>query len=1079
MKHFNLKMIVSVLFCIWTLSGYSQSRKISGTVITTEKLPLVGVTVLATGTNVGTTTGAKGEFSLNVPQKATTLTVSFLGYKTEVVQLGTKASITVTLQEDAIGIDEIVAIGYGHARRSDVTGSVSSVSAAEIEGKVALSIDDLLKGRVAGLRVSTQDGAPGASASIKIRGGTSISASSEPLYVIDGFPVMSTANDYTVGSIGGIGSNTNPLSELNPEDIKSIDILKDASATAIYGSRGANGVIIITTKQAGDEKGSVSYSGYYSVAMKPELVSMMDSKEYRTVLNEKKRYLIGTNGTPVGNNIFSQNNWNAYQAGLEELRGTDWSTVPNTNWQEEIYRLGRTMKHQITLAGGNLRTRYIAVADYSDIKGIVKHTDYTRLNGRVSVDHKINNWLSFKTNDTYTWSEHNGITQASGSATNAGAGIFLRALRYYPDRSIEEEVLDEDEDNPIPVSNPYVLLKYAVRRKLSQSFTTNNSFEARILPELVFKTSLSAKITNIKQDQFYSKKTGIGQQVGGKARIGYIYGQDLLNENILTYAKTFNGVHKLDAMGGFTLQRYKREEFVANAQDFPNEDLGIYDISVGTVLSPPSSHVSAWSLMSFLARVNYGYNDKYLLTASIRADGSSRFAKGGKWGYFPSAAMAWRVSQEKFLRDSKVIDNLKLRASFGITGNQEISLYRSKQTYKTVNVAFDDLVSRGYQINTIRNDDLTWETTTQTDAGFDLSMFGGRLALSADWYYKLTEDLLLTVPTLYSGGMGTTLMNIGKVENQGVELSLFAEILKADPRSKKLGWTFDFNISHNKNRVLSLGSTNEFYRSITYADPAKDQVIVRVGESLGSWYGYETDGIFQYKDPDMDRLKTVNGATPTAGDWKFKDQNKDGVIDEADRVILGSSAPLFYGGFSTSLKYRNFDLAVTFEYSYGAKIFNATGMMLSDLSVNTNYPTAARDRWVGPDWQTENGNVVIGSDGLPIAIPGTGNPSNKMPRAGYNMSYQLQDNYLEDGSYLRLSNIRLRYAFSRKLCRQLRLKGCSVYVSANNLFVLTNYKGSDPDVNIDPNGYGNIMGGYDFDAYPRSRIFTIGLNINL
>ena len=618
-----------------------------------------------------------------------------------------------------------------------------------------------------------------------------------------------------------------------------------------------------------------------------------------------------------------------------------------------------------------------------------------------------------------------------------------------------------------------------MRRKLNQTFTTNNAFEAKILPKLIFKTTFSARLQNIKQDQFYSKNTGIGQSVGGRARIGYIYSQDLLNENTLSYNKTFNRIHKLDALAGFTLQRYKKEEFVANAQNFPNEDLGIYDISVGTVLSPPNSEVREWSLMSFLARINYSYNNKYLLTASIRADGSSRFAQGHKWGYFPSAALAWRVSQENFLQDSRVVNNLKLRASFGVTGNQEINLYRSKQTYKTVNVGFDNMVDRGYQISTIRNDNLTWETTTQTDVGFDLSMFGSRLAINGDWYYKLTEDLLLTVPTLYSGGMASTLMNIGKIENTGVELSLFAEILQAKPGSKQFGWTFDFNISHNKNRVLSLGSTNEFYRSINYADPAKDQVIVRVGESLGNWFGYQTDGIFQYKDPDLDRIKTVNGTTPAAGDWKFVDQNGDNVIDEDDRVILGCSAPRFYGGFSTNFKYRNFDLSLSFEYSYGATIFNATQMMITDFSSNTNLPKSALNRWVGPDWQTDsNGTIILDSDGQPIAIPDTGNPTNSMPRAGYGMTYQLQDNYLEDGSYLRLSNVKLRYSFSRKVCNKLHLKACSAYLSASNLFILTGYSGSDPDVNIDPNGYGNIMSGYDFDAYPRSRVFTIGLNIN-
>lgn len=1090
MRNFNLKFTctLTVMLCVLTMFGHSQSRKVNGTVISPEDEPLIGVSVVIPGTTIGVITNAKGGFTIDVPKGKNELKISCLGYKPQIMQLGSKTNITITLQEDAIALDEVVAIGYGHARRSDVTGSVASISGAEIEGKAATSVDDLLRGRVAGVKVGAQDGAPGASTSIKIRGGTSINASSEPLYVIDGFPMMNSSSDFTVGSIGGVGSNTSPLADINPEDIKSIDILKDASATAIYGSRGANGVIIITTKQAKDEKSNISYTGYYAVSEQPDIYPMMNSENYRIAMNEKRRYLRGTTGNPTdpsGNNIVGQGNWDNYLDKLTGINGTDWNTVPNTNWQKEIYRLGQSTKHQVTISGGNAKTKYIAVADYYWLDGIVKNTDYSRASGRISVEHDVFKWMNFKSNNSYAWSEQNGITQASGGSAGGGesAGIFFRALRYYPDRSPQDGIYAGDEigegDSDMDLSNPYVLLKHALRRKMNQSFSTNNALTIKFLPNLVLKSSLNIRMVNVKQDQFYSKMTGMGLADDGRARIGAIYTQDILNENILTWNKTYNRVHKFDFMGGFTLERFNREEFVANAKGFPNEYLGIYDIGVGTRLAIPSSGVTEWSLMSFLSRFNYNYNDKYLLTASIRADGSSRFAPGNKWGYFPSAAVAWRVSQEDFLRNSRAISNLKVRASYGITGNQEISLYRSMQTYRSTEVAFNDTVERGYVINAIANKNLTWETTAQSDLGVDISFLSNRISLSADLYYKLTKDLLLSVPTMLSSGIRTQLMNLGQVENKGLELTMNTEILKSRPRSKKLGWTFDVNYTMNKNRVLSLGTTNEFFRSLNYADQqAKDQILVRTNNPLGTWFGYQVSGIIQYKDPYLDRISTILGSTPTAGDYKFVDQNGDNKIDEADRVNLGCSQPKFYGGFSTTLRYRDFDLSMTFEYSYGAKLFNATKALISDPNSQSNLPASMANRWVGPDWQNVDGQLIFGADGLPVAIPGTGNPSNTTPRIGSKITYQLQSNYIEDGSYLRLSNVKLRYAFPLSLCKKLGLGYCAAYFSANNLWLLTNYTGSDPDVNIDPQGYGNIMGGYDFDAYPRSRMYTLGLTIN-
>ena len=1082
MMKFNLILRwLILLFCFFVFvpQSYGQTLKITGTVMTlTDRTPVVGATVVIQGKSKGTVTNAKGTFTLEVP-KGAKLVISSMGYKSVEQIINNSKPLEIFLEEDAIMMEEVVAIGYGHARRSDVTGAVASLGTEDIEGRVATSIDDLLRGRIAGVKITSSDGAPGAGISVRIRGGTSINASSEPLYVIDGFPIMNNTSDVSMGSMGGIGGTTNPLAELNPEDIESINILKDASATAIYGSRGANGVVLITTKQADKGKTRVSYSGYYSVSLRPQELPVLSNKELQLFKNEKSRYA----SSPTGNNIFDNNRWMKYVTTLDSLSQVDWSAQNNTNWQRAIFRLGHTTKHQISVTGGSESTSYIVTGDYMNVAGVVKNTDLERFNGRFNVQHKIRKWLTFGTNNTFSWMKHNGITQANGSAETNGTGIFVRAARYSPDVGLEEIKFFDDEeggedDETIPSANPYVLLRDAVLEKLSRSFITNNTLTFNIARGLSFKSSLGARINAVKQSQYFGSTTGIGKNVNGKARIGSIDMVEFLNENILTYNRTFRKKHSINVMAGMTLQSNRKETYQANAQNFPYEGLGLNDISIGTEFVQPKSNVGEWSLMSFLGRVNYGYKDRYLFTASLRADGSSRFAPGHQWGYFPSAAFAWRISEEKFLKNSRVISNLKLRTSYGQTGNQEIGLNRSKAIYSLSTLAFNDAITPAFYLNNVANDNLTWETTNQFDAGLEAGFFNNRLSLSVDYYYKVTHDLLLSVPTAISSGFSSTLMNIGKVLNRGVEVTLNAQILAASRTENKLGWDFDLNFATNKNMVLSLGSTNYFYKSLGIYNTAKDHIIVKTGEPLGSWFGYQTDGIFQYGDPDLEKFTTVQGTTPAAGDWKFVDQDHNNVINEDDRVVLGNSQPKFYGGFSTGFTFRNFDLRFMFEYSYGAKIFNGTRSVLEDMASNENRSTTISARWVGPDWETNPDGTVKLVDGQPVAIPGTGNPSNTMPRAGYTSTYQMQDSWLEDGSYLRLSNVKLTYSLPRKFNDKIGIRSASVYVSASNLWLWTRYSGSDPEVNIDPDGYGSMIAGYDYDAYPRCKMITFGFNFS-
>lgn len=1057
--------------------GFAQTKTITGFVRSNaDKSVLPGATVLITGTTTGVLTDTRGGFSLRVPEGRTQIEVSMLGYEPQTIDIGARSQFEIFLNEKITELEEVVAIGYGHMRRTDLTGSVSSISANDVENVAAVSLEDLLRGRVAGVKVTSADGTPGTGVSIRIRGGNSINASSEPLYVIDGMPIMSDPSEYNANNLGGGGAGFNPLADINPEDISSIDILKDASATAIYGSRGANGVVIVTTRQA--EKGAVkfSYSGNFGVQFKPRQIPMMNSEEFSYYRAEaSNRY----GKSPVGNNLYDAESWSAYNAKLAELKDTDWKRTTNTNWQDEVFRIGYNQKHQVSFTGGTERTSYLFTGDVNTIQGIVSASKFKRFSGRTMVTSKVRDWLTFSTNNTYSYTQNDGVTQASGAATSAG--IFIKTLRYSPLNEVNSDNMGEEDDDGNLVSNPLTLLKVVSNRRVSKRFATNNSLTFHLLPKLTFKSIFGGNFSDIKHSMFYPKTTGQGSNTMGKARIGNIDMYELINENTLNYSVVLGDHHKIDAMAGASFNMMQREYNESNAQGFYYDQLGENNMGVGSTLVAPYSEKSQWQMASFMARLHYTFKERYLLTASIRADGSSKFGKQ-KWGYFPSAAVAWRLSEEPFIKNLDLFSNLKLRAGYGLTGNQNIGTYKSIQTYGLTNVAFGSGNYKGIVQNNVGNADLTWEKTRQTDVGIDLGFFDNRLTLTADYYYKVTSDLLLAVPTRPSSGYSTMMQNIGKVRNEGYEFTLYATILDGRKRLHGVTWDFDLNFAHNKNTVLSLGTTNEFYRSLSYKNTAKDQVIVRVGESLGTWFGYQTDGIFQYGDPDLDRFTVVQGKVPAAGDWKYVDQNHDNKIDENDRVVLGCAQPDFYGGFSTALSYKGFELRAAFEYSYGAKIFNANRIETEDPSSTNNKSRTLCGRWVGPEWELDSAGQLIPNPERTESQPGPwmvknlGNPSNTQPRAGYIPTHMLQSNLIEDGSYLRLSCLSLTW--SPKFARKLNMKNLKISVAAHNLFLWTRYTGPDPEVNIDPHGYGSMIAGYDYDAYPRSRMFSLGLNFS-
>jgi TonB-linked SusC/RagA family outer membrane protein len=999
-------LVLSIPFVAFPQTQPLINSTLQGTVVDgATKEELIGATVSIKGTTHAVVTDAKGRFSFVTGQKFPyTLIIKYLGFETlEFVATG--SPVTITLLPSTKQLNDVVVVGYGTQRRRDLTGSVSSVSATALKQPVT-SFDKVLQGSVAGVQVTQSSGQPGSVVSIRIRGGNSITGGNEPLYVIDGFPVYNDNSDASAGVTSG--GSVNALSSINPADIESMDVLKDASATAIYGSRGANGVVIITTKKGKAGTNTVNYETYYGSQQAINSINLItSSKDWALLKNEAR---VNAGKTPFYT-----------QAQIDNLSG-------GTNWQQAALRKAPTNNHQLTISGGDEKTRYAIAGNYFKQNGVLLNTDFERFSGRLNLDRNVS--VKFKVGTNFTGSR----VQSQIADGNVVSSLLLMPPTV--------DILDANgaytyqSAFETPLGNPIATLIQEKNESNTYRLLGNVFGEYQLAKGLSAKISLGADVINNKQNRFVPTTLyqGANTSATGTGTVGSKFVSSWLNENTLNYLKSF-GDHSFNTLVGFTQQEYRSENVTAGAQGFVTNDLGYNDLGSASIYTQPATGSSEWALNSFLGRINYSFKQRYLFTLTGRADGSSRFGKNNKWGYFPSAAFAWNVSDEKFLSDVKWINSLKFRLSAGLTGNQEIGQYQSLSTLGANTYYFGDVTVVGFSPNRIGNPDLGWETTAQYDAGLDFSLLDDRVGIIFDAYYKKTSDLLLSVPIPYTTGKNTALQNYGTVENRGLEFAI-----KSDNFRGKFNWNTNFVISLNKNKILSLGEGVDYIIS----GPS----IAQVGQPIGSFYGFVTNGIFQTTD-DISKLP-VYLTKNKPGDQRYIDFNNDNVITEAnDRTLIGSSQPKFLTGLTNNFTYRGFDLNLILQGSHGNEIYNQNKQQLEILSGQQNVSVTALERWTPT------------------------NPSSTVPRAFEDPAATNSNRYVEDGSFLRLKNVSLGYTLPASVISRVNSKSIRVYVSGQNLHTWTKYSGFDPEVSR--NGQSSLTQGLDYGLYPNYRSFLAGI----
>ncbi|MDJ1506797.1 TonB-dependent receptor [Xanthocytophaga agilis] len=994
-----------------------QTRTVTGKVISeTDRAAIPGINVVLKNSTTGTTTDGNGRYSIQIPEDGV-LVFSGIGFQSIEITAGNKGIIDVTLPADVKSLNEVVVVGYGTQKKSDLTGSITSISEAEFKKTPVVSLDNGLKGRAAGVQVTSTSFQPGGATSIRVRGSNSVNTGSEPLYVIDGFPVYNDNN--STGGGATVGPRLNALALINPNDIVSIEILKDASATAIYGARGANGVVLITTKkgQQGDMK--IDVNAYYGVQHVSKTLPLLNATEYARLVNDAN-----------GSQIFTEEQIASFGKG--------------TDWQKEIFRSAPVQNYQISASGGDAKNKYALSLNYFDQDGIIINSNFKRYSARFNFEKQASSKFSIGTNLTASNVNSNQALTSTGGGEGT-QGVVVSALDFNPILKVynTEGSYVLENDRGIPIGNPVATARELTNKSLSTRLLGNIFANYQILKGLTFRTSLGTDII-ITEEKYYAPRTILaGYTLQGLGRVSNANSYSWLNENTLTYTQSFDQ-HAFTVLAGFTAQKYRRTISTSSASGFVNDLLKADNLGSGAIINAPVTNVSDWGLLSYIGRVNYAFRDKYLLTLTGRVDGSSKFGTNNKYGFFPSGSIAWKLSQEEFIKNISFIDELKLRLSYGKIGNQEINSYQSLAGLTGASYIIGDKVVKGFTPGNIPNGDLKWETTTQTDIGLDLGVFQGRVNLTLDAYYKKTTDMLLNINVPWSTGFSTALQNIGSVENKGIELGIQTVLL-----DKGVRWNANFNIAFNRNKVLDLGPvsqilTGEINGYLKISDP----IVIQPGQPIGAFYGYVSDGIFQTGD-DIASSAQKN-AVP--GDRKYKDVKNDNILNAQDRVFLGSSQPKFFGGFSTDIAYKGIELAASFNFVYGNKILNSTRADLDLPTGQKNSSARVKDRWTPT------------------------NPSNEIPRASLNRSFLFSDAQLEDGSFLRLGTLTLAYNLPGSWLKHARIGSAKLYVSGQNLFVLTHYTGYDPEVN--QSGQNNILRGIDSDAYPNTRSYMVGVNFS-
>jgi TonB-linked SusC/RagA family outer membrane protein len=1016
--NFRYEIYAAMFLLTFSFPIFAQSQhgntKIEGRVLDERtRETIIGASVALVDEKTGTASDLEGRFTVNVRSLPVTISIQSLGYKSVELDIYEYSEpIVVYLREDLNYLGELVVVGYGAQKRKELTGAITTISKATLSQPV-VSVDNLLGGSVAGMNV-TQGGQPGSTFSVRIRGGNSINAGNEPLFVVDG--VILYGNSSTGAGVSQVSANLNPLATINPNDIESIDVLKDVSATAIYGSRGSNGVIIITTKSGQRGKGKIDYQ--YSVGWQ-RVTNKLD------LLNASEWAALNKEIDPKG--VF-ENYTDAQIAALGE--GSDW--------QDAALRTATNQNHQISFSGGDDKTRYLISGNYTNQDGILQNTNFKRYTGRFNFDRDVLKNLTVGLTVNASKLNQNGLnsypTYASGFSTPLDQIIRTSPVTpiYNADGSFNYSNVFESGDlrKGDVTTNALSDLLNTTAQNISNSLLGNFNLRYTIVSGLVFKVNASANITNTTQNFYAPAYTTGGFSANGYASVGNRRTDIWQYEYTLNYTKQLNKNHYIDALAGYTTQTTKEESSTASATDFANEQLLYHSLQSGATRQAPNSSASEALLNSVIGRVNYTFKNRYNLTATFRADGSSRFAANNKWGYFPSVGLSWNINEEDFLKANKTISDLKLRASFGTVGNQEIGNYKYAATYGTTNnYSFNQNLVVGYIRNNPENPDLKWEQTVAYNVGLDLSVFKSRLNFVVDAYYKKTSDLLLNVPVEISTGFSQVLRNVGNISNKGLELEVRGIIVD----TKDLNWSVSANAAKNINRVLDLGGQENINNEIFSGYP------------LGVNYLIVYDGIVQQGN-DLSKIVGPSWKTTVEpGDEKFVDRkNADAnakVVDETnDRVILGTSVPDLTYGFSTSLSYKSFSLFAAFQGVSGNKIYNLFRQSLEQPNKSYNGLATLVDRW------TET------------------NPSTAIPKARHISSTYRTSRYLEDGAYLRLKNITLNYILPVKIASAPSAK-FSLFVSAQNVFTLTKFTGYDPEIGGDA-------------SYPLARSFSLGINLS-
>ena len=1047
-KTFGLAMLLMLM----PFLAMAQNVTVKGQVSDSEG-PVIGATVKVKGASTGSVTDIDGNYSISVRPGAT-LTFSYLGLQTKEVKVGSQRVINVTLSADDQLLNEVVVVGYGTMRKSDLTGAVTQVDNKAIEKSVTTSIDQVLQGRAAGVQIQANTGTPGGSSTIRIRGTNSLNASSQPIFVIDGVIIDSDGSD---------DGNTNPLAAINPSDIVSMDILKDASATAIYGSRASNGVIMITTKRGKSGEATITYDGYIGWQAMPKKLDVMNLRQYAQHYND-----ITDAKIKPGSSTFL----------TPELLGE------GTDWQDELFSTAFMTNHSLSMTGGNDKTTYAISAGYLNQDGIALTTGFKRQTLRGSIDTQLKSWLkggiSFSLSDSKQEMEKNW-------------DIIMTALKSQPSVAVRNPSggYDGPDDQWMP-DNAVALAEIKTNYAKRLNFRINTYLEAELLKGLTFKTELSTDY-NLNKTKTYQPDYEFGVRVNSQ-RDGAWYKNDSKYwswRNILTYNGKIAEKHNLNVMAGQEMsESYWENMSTKNSGYLSNL---VTDIRGGETTGANvnvDGYQDGYKLFSYFGRALYNYDDRYLLTTTLRCDGSNKFAEGHRYGWFPSAAFAWRVSQENILKDNKVINNLKLRLGWGATGNQNVQQW----AYAAMLANYTTTWGVGVLNANNANNSLKWETTYSTNVGIDLSLFNSRIDLVVDWYYKKTNDLLMSIdlPAFLGSGGGSKYGaatnpwgNIGSLRNTGVEITLNTQnIVKKD-----FTWSSNIVFSLNRNKVVSLDTeTGNLPQTLQIGSETAVVTNTVVGHPIGQFWGHKVIGRFDkpedfyYKDA-QGNIKPValpEGASiassPTSGgvfigDYIFEDRDGNGVIDNNDKTFIGNPEPKFTWGFGNTFSYKGFDLSFQFSGSYGNKVMNygrrfleITGSTANQLTTVLDYARITKIDPNGPD-DFRNYRVT--------------NPGTMMPRlsteSGVNGNFRVSDAYVEDGSYIRLQNVALSYTLPRTWLKSTFLSNVKVYCNVQNLFTITKYDGFDPEV-------GSLRGtallnGVDYSRYPSPRIYTVGLNV--